>query len=72
MTVLLAATARNVSLAVTDDGVGFDAAQSQKGAPTYGIVTMRERAESVGASLRVESAPGAGTRVEVEMARAPS
>lgn len=53
-----------VTLTVEDDGVGFDSAAGSAGQLGLGI--MRERADSVGARLRVDSAPGAGTRVRVE------
>src|SRR6185503_1097061 len=57
-------------LTVEDDGVGFDPVRPRAGAPTYGVITMRERAEAVGADLRIESLPGQGTRVVVEVASA--
>jgi nitrate/nitrite-specific signal transduction histidine kinase len=48
-----------------EDGRGFDASQA---APTghWGLITMRERAASVGAKLT--SAPGAGTEVVIVLA----
>jgi PAS domain S-box-containing protein len=55
---------------VADDGVGFDpaapvvaSADGQRGG--MGMRSMRERAVAAGLTLRVESAPGAGTRVTV-------
>jgi len=60
-----------VILTVADNGHGFDvAARLAQAGPSLGIVGMRERAESIGARLRVESAPGRGTRVIVEAPRA--
>jgi signal transduction histidine kinase len=50
-----------VVLAVTDDGVGFDPEGHHEG---FGLVGMRERAQRIGASLAVTSAPGAGARIE--------
>jgi signal transduction histidine kinase len=67
--VVLAESTGGVTLTVTDDGVGFDAAQRVQAAPTYGIVTMHERAEAVGARLTIASTPGAGTRVAIGIAR---
>jgi two-component system sensor histidine kinase UhpB len=61
-----------VELSVTDDGVGFDGAASSRDRVTWGLKTMRERAEAVGAALRIEPAPSGGTRVVVEVERAPS
>ncbi|NUR90746.1 MAG: sensor histidine kinase, partial [Nonomuraea sp.] len=48
-----------VMLDVYDDGRGFD---SDK-ATGFGLRAMRERANAVGGSLTVESAPGEGTAV---------
>jgi signal transduction histidine kinase len=50
----------------TDDGVGFEPSVPRPH-PTLGMSTMRERAESVGGRLRVESSPGHGTRVTAEL-----
>ena len=50
-----------VMLAVRDDGQGFDASRARRG--RWGMTTMRERAEAAGGSLKVETAPGQGTRV---------
>ncbi len=51
-------------LVVSDDGRGFDVASRKDG--TWGLVGMRERAERLGASLTIESAPGRGTKIVVE------
>jgi signal transduction histidine kinase len=51
-------------LRVRDDGAGFDIDRPVDGGG-FGLVSMRERAGSLGASLVVRSAPGAGTTVEV-------
>jgi signal transduction histidine kinase len=53
-----------IHLDLRDDGSGFTPG-SQKGPEQghYGIVGMRERAERLGGSLRVESSPGQGTRI---------
>jgi len=54
-----------VRLRVSDDGCGFDPDQPGLGADAHwGIAGMRERAERVGAQLRLISQPGAGTTVE--------
>jgi len=52
-------------LRVRDDGRGLPGAGA--GAGSTGIAGMRERAMLVGGSLRVESAPGAGTTVTLEI-----
>ncbi|HYZ29405.1 MAG TPA: sensor histidine kinase [Thermoleophilaceae bacterium] len=52
-----------IRLSVTDDGKGFDpAAPRRRG---FGLTSMRERAETRGATVVVESKPGEGTKVEV-------
>ncbi len=56
-----------VLVEVADDGCGFDPAQQPR--EQFGLQTMRERAESVGGQLCVESAPGKGTRVYVTLPR---
>jgi nitrate/nitrite-specific signal transduction histidine kinase len=56
--------------AISDDGRGFDPAHARPEGdrqPHFGLSTMRERAESVGGSLDVLSAPGEGTRVIVRL-----
>ncbi|MEV4567418.1 GAF domain-containing sensor histidine kinase [Nonomuraea sp. NPDC049419] len=51
-------------LSVHDDGKGFDPADPQRG---LGLVSMRDRAESVGGVMTVASAPGEGTTVRMEV-----
>jgi signal transduction histidine kinase len=51
-------------LEVVDHGAGFDGDQQGRG---FGLVTMKERAEALGAKLRIESRRGAGTKVELEL-----
>jgi two-component system sensor histidine kinase UhpB len=62
--VTLAASAGGAELSVDDDGKGFDVALA--GGAHWGLRTMRERAEAVGAVLRIESRAGRGTRVWVQ------
>ena len=54
-----------VVLAVRDDGAGFDPAKARGG--RWGMTTMRERAETAGGQLSVESAAGQGTCVQVKV-----
>lgn len=55
-------------LEIRDDGRGFDphSASLASEHPSFGLATMRERASSIGARLRIESQPGQGTAVRVE------
>ncbi len=54
-----------VQVVVQDEGVGFDAAQlgPHGRPPGFGLFDIRERLSYVGGVLKVESQPGAGTRV---------
>ncbi|MFO7538993.1 MAG: GAF domain-containing protein [Chloroflexota bacterium] len=54
-----------VYLEIQDDGVGFDPAGPFPG--HLGLHSMRERVERLGGELRLESAPGAGTRLWVRI-----
>jgi signal transduction histidine kinase len=54
---------------VADDGVGFSSFSNKVEATPegsgLGMKTMRERAEAMGGALRISSAPGTGTTIEV-------
>jgi len=55
-------------LTITDDGRGFDPASlSRSESPRFGLQTMRERVESLGGSFLIQSAPGQGTTVRVQV-----
>jgi signal transduction histidine kinase len=58
----------SVCLTISDDGQGFAAAQSSP-AGHFGLLDMRERAQSMGSDLSVESEPARGTRIAVEIPR---
>ncbi len=62
--VSLTFNAGQVRLNVEDDGIGFDTRRYNAG---LGLKNMRERAEGLGGQLAVESAPGNGTRVTVQV-----
>ena len=63
----LVTAARTVRLEVGDDGCGFDA--TQVAGNHYGLIGMRERARELGGRATVDSRPGAGTRIVVELPR---
>ncbi|MFF7858299.1 GAF domain-containing protein [Streptomyces sp. NPDC007904] len=56
-----------VVLRVTDDGGGFDPRIVRRAGRHLGLVSMRDRANGVGGRLTVESAPGKGTTIEMEV-----
>ncbi len=55
----------NYILTVHDNGKGFD--MSEKKPNSFGLVGIRERALMLGGSLRVNSLPGEGTKIEVRI-----
>src|SRR5437762_12148484 len=54
---------------VEDDGIGFDPAPTDRAdrSPGLRLIGIRERASRLGGTLRVETAPGKGTRLTVEL-----
>ncbi len=56
-------TDETLRLVLTDDGKGFDL--EAVGPRRRGLVGMRERVELLGGTLRLQAAPGQGTRIEV-------
>jgi two-component system NarL family sensor kinase len=54
-----------IRLTVEDDGRGF--AIEDATASRFGLVGMRERARLLGGTFRIESSPGAGTRITTEV-----
>ena len=66
--VIFTAEANELRLTIVDDGQGFDPAASRlEGGerPHFGLLSMRERAQSLGGSLQIESHPQRGTRITV-------
>jgi len=56
-------------LRVEDEGSGFDPDSVAPGSHGgFGLASMRERAEALGAGLRIDASPGGGTRIEVVVA----
>lgn len=61
---------KDIKLEVTDDGVGFSVPKSPTDfAPSghFGLLGMRERADLIGARLKVQSEAGGGTRLFVHL-----
>lgn len=65
VTVTLRFDEREAVLRIVDDGQGFDPEAPRPG--HYGVRNMRERAERVGAALRIESGAAKGTSVELRV-----
>ena len=64
--VLLSGEDGSVYLTIEDDGVGFDPDTAEQGGG-QGIRNIRERAEKLGATYQILSAPNQGTRIYIEV-----
>jgi signal transduction histidine kinase len=53
-------------MTIEDDGVGFDEA-SIKRHSSFGMLGMQERAHLLDGKLKIQSTPGSGTKVTIEM-----
>lgn len=69
VSVLVERRGKEAVVVVEDDGVGFNPGNKAGGGKEHhlGILGMRERAELLGGHLTIESAPGAGTSVFVQI-----
>ncbi|MBI2867493.1 MAG: sensor histidine kinase [Chloroflexi bacterium] len=58
----------SVMINVEDNGRGFDPMRIARGSrPHFGLQTMKERAEAIGAELLLDSKPGHGTKVSLRV-----
>jgi len=67
--ILWRSNGKAAALEVADNGKGFPPGRAGR-LDSYGILGMRERASSIGATLDIISAPGEGTRVRCYLAQA--
>ncbi len=68
VTVLLQFRPQVVRLSVVDNGCGFQPNGAVlNGSSHFGLLDMRERAQSLGCRLEIHSKPGGGTRIELEV-----
>jgi signal transduction histidine kinase len=61
---------QSICLEIQDDGVGFRLPHHPSefaAVGHYGLLGLQERAELIGAKLKIESAPGQGTRLEITL-----
>jgi signal transduction histidine kinase len=54
-----------IQLSIVDDGAGFDPSKTPKN--HYGLINMKERARKAMGEVTIDSSPGAGTRVELNV-----
>jgi signal transduction histidine kinase len=55
-----------VLMTIEDDGIGFELSERAADLAGLGLIGIRERVANLRGTLRIESAPGKGTRVTVE------
>jgi two-component system sensor histidine kinase UhpB len=67
--VTLGADDGRLRVAVADDGVGFDPDEPGLRSRRLGLTSMEERARALGGTLSIESRPGAGTTIVLEVPR---
>lgn len=60
----LARTGDRLALTIRDDGCGFDYTEQSDG---YGLRNMRDRARLLNGDLHIDSAPGRGTAIKLQM-----
>ena len=58
----------SVALTIEDNGAGFEAGRARRGEPEgVGLLGIEERVTDARGTFRIESAPGRGTRITVEL-----
>jgi len=58
----------SVEMSVRDNGQGFNLMKLEKSPPGYhGLNIVKERAEGLGGSLNIDTAPGKGTEIKVSL-----
>jgi ligand-binding sensor domain-containing protein/signal transduction histidine kinase len=65
VTIAIDSDRHRLRLRVTDDGKGFEPEQETNG---NGLANMRRRLAAIGGRLKIESKPGRGTTIELELA----
>lgn len=73
VTVSLAASDHELTVAVSDGGPGFTASEelAARSEHHYGLDMLRRRVHEAGGTLRIDSRPGAGTRVTARLPFGP-
>lgn len=67
LTVCVEQDGSKAQIFITDDGHGFDVSRLERGGDHFGLAFMRERMEQIGGSLRIESMPGKGTVLKLDV-----
>lgn len=68
-TLKLTIHSQSIQMAISDDGVGFDANAVRRPHKrlSLGLMTMQERVDAIGGRLLIEAVPGQGTRIVVDL-----
>jgi signal transduction histidine kinase len=69
--VRLSGTAEGIHLTIEDDGIGFDVARLERHVG-LGFVSIRERLRPLQGRVRIDSAAGSGTRIDVDVPLTPA
>lgn len=64
--IVLSCSAQQYVLEISDDGVGFDVHQKRK-TGSFGLIGIEERALSLGGNMNIESAPGKGMKLTINI-----
>lgn len=65
-------TKNDIKVTVSDNGSGFDLEKvlaEAAGKESFGLLSMKERIEMLSGELKIDSAPGSGTRIMVSISR---
>ncbi len=65
--VQLTENANGITLELTDNGIGIDPAHATRLREGLGLIHMRERASLVGGTFSLETAPGQGVRLRIQV-----
>lgn len=65
VTIVIKASEKNISMAIKDDGIGFNVEKRSKQSGKYGLLGLNERVRLLNGELMIRSVPTEGTEVTV-------
>jgi signal transduction histidine kinase len=71
ITVDISSAKNIITLVLTDDGVGFDMQEKMQHGEGAGLHNLQKRAAMINATLSMQSSPGNGTRIAIELPSVP-
>jgi len=66
ISILIQQESESIHVEISDDGIGFEPETARREG-RLGLVSMQEQAQTQGWKLSIESSPGNGTRIKVEI-----